>query len=114
MSRLRCNSKAVKLKIVEHIRVFYPSTQDLFADMRAGHGGLPLDKFASLYQEAKYLVESANFLVWNDERRAFLKDILEQSQEEADRYSEQDVDALYEHLIAVNCEDIILGRETRR
>lgn len=113
MSRLRCNSKAVKIQVWTHIRDFYFSDADLLRDMHSGNAGKPLGFPVTLYAQGKYLAESGCFLCYTNDQRSFLKSALGETDEEANRYKDYDVFALYCHLIGVGCQEIIEGRASR-
>ena len=54
----------------------------------------------SIYQTALDWVEGGSALVYYDEQREYLKNLLEESDEDAQRFSDQQVFKKYCHLIA--------------
>lgn len=96
---LKTNTKKVMEALKKHIGGFYGKTGDLLADMRAVGGFTP-------YHQGRNLAEGGAFLCYCDEQREFLREALEETHEEADRFSDDKVFELYCHLIGRACEKL--------
>lgn len=98
---LKTNTKKVMLGMIAHIREFYGASGALCRDLEAvARGGVPV------YRRGVMLAEGGCFLIYFDHVRAFLRDLLEETEAEAGRYSDADCWRLYCHLIGRACEKI--------
>ena len=98
---LRTNTKKVIDGMIAHVGEFYGVSGDLCGDLEAvACGGVPV------YRRGVMLAEGGCFLVYFDQVRTFLRDLLEETEAEAGRYSDNDCWRLYCHLIGRACEKI--------
>ena len=103
---LRTTNKTVKTALVGHVMANFlpinygsdPETTDALGNLREQIDAMRHEG-RSVYQTALDYVEGGSFLYYGD-CRDFLKMILEQSDDEANRYSDEKVRRLYCHLIA--------------
>ena len=97
---LRTTNKQVKLSLTNHI------LENFVYDDQA-----PLDNLVhqldslrygnkSIYQAAIDYVEGGSLLVYYDSQRKFLQELLEETDQEANRYPDDKVFKLYCHLVA--------------
>lgn len=104
---LRTTNKTVKTALTAHVLANFlpinygsdPETTDALGNLREQidamqHSG------RSIYQTALDWVEGGSALIYYGDARDFLKLILEQTDEEAQRFSDDKVWHLYCHLIA--------------
>lgn len=101
---LRTTNKLVIEKLREHILENFqpenygndqPALQNLRDQIHAmAYGG------RSIYQIGLDYVEGGSLLVYYTSQREFLRRLLDETQEEADRYSDDKVFKLYCHLVA--------------
>lgn len=104
---LRTTNKTVKTALKAHVLANFlpvnygsdPETTDALGNLRdqidaMQHSG------RSIYQTALDYVVGGSLLVYYDDARDFLRMILEQTEEESQRYSDEKVWRLYCHLIA--------------
>ena len=104
---LRTTAKPVKTALVGHVLENFlpenygsdPETTDALGNLREQIDAMRYGD-RSIYQTALDYVEGGSFLVYYDDAREFLKTILEQSDEESQRYSDEKVWRLYCHLVA--------------
>lgn len=104
---LRTTNKTVKTALVGHVMANFlpinygsdPETTDALGNLREQIDAMRHEG-RSVYQTALDYVEGGSFLVYYGDCRDFLKMILEQSDDEANRYSDEKVWRLYCHLIA--------------
>ena len=104
---LRTTNKTVKTALVEHVLENFspenygsdPETTDALGNLREQIDAMRYGT-RSLYQTALDYAEGGSLLVYYDDVRDFLKLILEQTDEESQRYSDGKVWRLYCHLIA--------------
>lgn len=90
---LKTNSKVVKERIREHIL----DTYSVF-DLR-----VRVDDYAYIgtdFEVAQHLVQIGDFLTYIPQARNFLKEVLEETDEEANKYSADKVWDLYKLLLA--------------
>lgn len=100
---LRTNTKKVTERMMEHISNYYEDINDLRSDLEAV--GTP--RTITTYNKACALVEGGCFLIYNGDIADFLKDILEESDEEANKYDYMQSFNLYKHLIAKAVEKMV-------
>ena len=104
---LRTTNKSVKTALTAHVLANFlpinygsdPETTDALGNLREQidsmrHGG------RTIYQTALDYVDGGSLEVYYDDQRKFLQMILEQTDEEASKYSDDKVFKLYCHLIA--------------
>ena len=104
---LRTTNKTVKTALTAHVMANFlpinygsdPETADALGNLREQIDAMRYGD-RSIYRTALDYVEGGSLLVYYDDVREFLKTILEQSDEESARYSDEKVWRLYCHLIA--------------
>lgn len=104
---LRTTNKAVKTALVGHVMANFlpinygsdPETTDALGNLREQIDAMRHEG-RSVYQTALDYVEGGSLLVYYGDCRDFLQMILEQTDEEAARFSDEKVWRLYCHLIA--------------
>lgn len=104
---LRTTNKTVKTALTAHVLANFlpvnygsdPETTDALGNLR---GQIDAMRYGnrSIYQTALDYVEGGSMLVYYDDQREFLQMILEQTDEESSKYSDDKVFRLYCHLIA--------------
>lgn len=104
---LRTTNKTVKTALVAHVMAnFLPVNYGSDPETTTAIGNLreQLDAMQyggrSIYQTALDYVEGGSFIIYYGDAREFLADILEQTPEESERYSDEKVWRLYCHLVA--------------
>lgn len=104
---LRTTNKSVKTALTAHVLANFlpinygsdPETTDALGNLREQIDAMQHGT-RSIYATALDYVEGGSFLVYYGDAREFLKLILEQSDEESQRFSDEKVWRLYCHLIA--------------
>ena len=96
------NTKKINKAFKQHVLNYY-DINDLRADMDAVDG-------ANEYYKGFGLVESGCFLIYYSEVRAFLKEVLEQTEDKANKYSDAKSWELYKHKVAQACEKLYKGK----
>lgn len=104
---LRTTNKTVKTALTAHVLANFlpvnygsdPETTDALGNLREQIDAMQRNG-RSIYATALDYVEGGSFLIYYGDARDFLKLILEQSDEEAQRFSDDKVFRLYCHLIA--------------
>lgn len=104
---LRTTNKSVKTALTAHVLANFlpinygsdPETTDALGNLREQIDAMQYGD-RSIYQTALDYAEGGSMLVYYDDCRDFLKMILEQTDTEAQRYSDEKVWRLYCHLIA--------------
>lgn len=104
---LRTTNKTVKTALVGHVMANFlpinygsdPETTDALGNLREQIDAMRHEG-RSVYQTALDYVEGGSLLVYYGDCRDFLQMILEQTDEEAARFSDEKVWRLYCHLIA--------------
>ena len=104
---LRTTNKLVKTALTAHVLANFlpinygsdPETTDALGNLRDQINYMRYGD-RSVYQTALDYAEGGGFLIYYGDVRDFLKLILEQTDEEAQRYSDDKVWRLYCHLIA--------------
>lgn len=104
---LRTSNKAVKTALVGHVMANFlpinygsdPETTNALGNLREQIDAMRYNN-RSIYQTALDYVEGGSFLVYYGDAREFLKVILEETEEEAQRFTDDKVWRLYCHLIA--------------
>ena len=91
---LHTNKKIVLDRFIDHILSFYEGDKNaLHCDGEAGGYGLSLD-----YKKGYRLAEGGCFLCYNDQMAEFLKTALEENDNEASKFSPDQVFTQYCHL----------------
>lgn len=104
---LRTTNHKVKTALVGHVMANFlpinygsdPETTDALGNLREQIDAMRYNN-RSIYQTALDYVEGGPLLVYYGDQRDFLQMILEQTDEEARKYSDDKVFKLYCHLIA--------------
>ena len=99
---LKTNSKKVMEAMKKEVLSFY-NLEDLKNDLKAVR--CP-NQCNTIYHCGCRLVESGCFRVYNNDINGFLLDVLEETEEEADKYFDKSFD-LYKHLIAKAIEKLV-------
>ena len=107
---LKSNTKVFREGMQRHILSFYDSPEDLIRDMRAGHAGMPKSYPVTPWKMGEYLVDGGCFLCYTNDVRAFLKEMFQESQEQADKYEAYIVWGHYKAYCARACEEIYNGK----
>ena len=94
---LRTNTKQVAAAIAAHVMEYYPTVEALRADANAA-AMMPRDVTADA--KGRRLVEGGCFLCYIYQVRDFLREALQETDAEAQRYNDRDVWELYTHLVA--------------
>lgn len=104
---LRTTNKTVKTALVAHVLANFlpinygsdPETTDAIGNLREQIDAMQHGD-RSIYQTALDYVEGGSMLVYYDEQRKYLKNLLQETNEESNKYSDDKVFRLYCHLIA--------------
>lgn len=95
---LKTNTRIVNRRIEEHVKEYYPNIEDLKADLNA------VSSSGSAYRRGAALVDAGCFLCYNSQVADFLREVLEETEEEASEYDDASSWNLYKHLIAKACD----------
>lgn len=104
---LRTTNKTVKTALKAHVLANFlpinygsdPETTDALGNLREQIDYMRYGN-RTIYQTALDWVEGGSALVYYDEQRKYLKNLLQETDEEAQRFSDDKVYRLYCHLIA--------------
>lgn len=113
---LRTTNKTVKTALVAHVLANFlpinygsdPETTDALGNLREQIDAMQYGN-RSIYQTALDYVEGGSLLIYYGDCRKFLQEILEQTDEEAARFSDDKVWRLYCHLIARTMANLYTG-----
>lgn len=96
------NTKKINEAFKQHVLDCY-DINDLKANMDAVGG-------VNEYRKGAGLVEGGSFLVYYYEVKDFLMEVLEQTEDEANKYSDEKSWELYKHKVAQACERLYKGK----
>lgn len=96
------NTKKINEAFKQHVLDYY-DINDLRANMDAVGG-------VNEYHKGARLVDGGSFLVYYSEVRAFLMEVLEQTEDEAGKYSDDKSWELYKHKVSQACERLYNGK----
>ena len=97
---LKTNTKKVSDRIKAHVLEYYETPEALRRDMEAVGG------FTD-YHKGQNLVDGGCFLCYNFQVFEFLKEALEETDDEALKYDEVQSWNLYRHLVGKACEKLV-------
>lgn len=104
---LNFNTNEAHARAIDHILNTYDyRIESLIMDMEAGNGGKPKDIYVTPYHLGKYLAEAGCFLCYNNDMRDTLRQIFDETEEQASKYEDRNVYGIYFHICASACEDI--------
>lgn len=104
------NTKEINKRCQEHMLSYYDSKEELIAEIKhymANVKNHPINA----WQAGKTMVEYGTFAVYYNQVRKALMDILGQTEEEVDKYSDQKQWEFYQNLIGRNASNLISGKD---
>lgn len=107
---LRTTNKIVKEKINAHILEQFSVDYGWDSDDKLANLKEQLKMFDHMhsdYKAGRYMAEGGTFLIYYDEQRKFLNDILEQTDTDNDKYSNNQVFDTYCHLIGRQIAELV-------
>lgn len=97
---LKTNTKQVMNAVKQHVLDFYPEIEVLKADLNTRPG-------FTTYHKAIELVRGGAFLCYYSQVVDFLKEALQETEQEAEKYTDEQSWELYCHLIGKACEKLV-------
>lgn len=107
---LRSNTNEVKQRMQDHVLSYFDEGHGW--DLHTPKGALKeqlksFDYMPTDYAKGLYMVQGGSFLIYYYDQREFLKNLLDQTEEQANKYSNAQVFAKYSHLVAKTIQDLV-------
>ena len=103
------NTKEINKRCQEHMLSYYDSKEDLISEIKHYMADVKNHPI-SAWEAGKTMVEYGAFAVYYNQVRDALMEILGQTEEEVDKYSDQKQWEFYQNLIGRNASNLISGR----
>ena len=103
MSKYKMYHNEAKQRINDHVMSYFTadhgwtesnSPKEALQEQLKSFDYMPTD-----YQKGVYMAEGGSFLVYYTDQRDFIKKTLEQTEEEANKYTDQKVFETYKHMV---------------
>ena len=103
------NTKEINKRCQEHMLSYYDSKEDLIAEIKHYMADVK-NRPINAWEAGKTMVEYGAFAVYYNQVRDALMEILGQTEEEVDKFSDQKQWEFYQNLIGRNASNLISGR----
>jgi hypothetical protein len=103
------NTKEINKRCQEHMLSYYDSKEDLISEIKHYMADVKNHPITA-WEAGKTMVEYGAFAVYYNQVRDALMEILGQTEEEVDRYSDQKQWEFYQNLIGRNASNLVSGR----